>query len=340
MQPEQLRNIIEAALLVAARPMSLNQLEALFADDETPPSRDDIRESLQELQSHFENRGIELVEVASGWRMQSRQELSSWIAHLFQEKAPRYSRALLETLVLVAYRQPITRGEIEDVRGVAVSSNIIKTLIERDWVKVVGYRDVPGRPELLATTRHFLDYFNLRKIGDLPTLSEIKSLEEIVPELAEEMSMLDGTPAADSEQSGENDAEASESQAENNENSDSIDTDDQAELGSDDAAALAEESEKLSDDDELDASELDSSAVLQTDAIEDGSSVVDVELPPDEDAALEADAEADTKADADSNESKELPSSDEQDDDELLAVNEATIDAMANVSRPDTELLH
>ena len=326
MQPEQLRNIIEAALLVAARPMSLNQLESLFVDDETPPSRDDIRESLQELQSHFENRGIELVEVASGWRMQSRQEVSSWVAHLFQEKAPRYSRALLETLVLVAYRQPITRGEIEDVRGVAVSSNIVKTLIERDWVKVVGYRDVPGRPELLATTRHFLDYFNLRKIGDLPTLSEIKALEEIVPELAEEVSMLDGTPVEESEEGDVSEFDASESP---------IDTDEQTDSGTDDAAALAEDETDMPDDDELDDVDLAQSKTAA------GETLVDVELSPDEDA-VEKDSDSNSNTDAE--QKLDLTSAEEQSaddtDSELLAVNEATIDAMANVSRPETELIH
>jgi len=328
MQPEQLRNIIEAALLVAARPMSLNQLESLFVDDETPPSRDDIRESLQELQSHFENRGIELVEVASGWRMQSRQEVSSWVAHLFQEKAPRYSRALLETLVLVAYRQPITRGEIEDVRGVAVSSNIVKTLIERDWVKVVGYRDVPGRPELLATTRHFLDYFNLRKIGDLPTLSEIKSLEEIVPELAEEVSMLDSTPVEDSENGEEGDhaeSDVSESQGA---------TDEQSESGTGDAAAMAESETDTLDDAELDDDEPDDADVVQSKTAA-GETMVDVELSPDEDV-VESDTDAEEKLDLTSAEEH----SGDETDNELLAVNEATIDAMANVSRPENELIH
>jgi len=328
MQPEQLRNIIEAALLVAARPMSLNQLESLFVDDETPPSRDDIRESLQELQSHFENRGIELVEVASGWRMQSRQEVSSWVAHLFQEKAPRYSRALLETLVLVAYRQPITRGEIEDVRGVAVSSNIVKTLIERDWVKVVGYRDVPGRPELLATTRHFLDYFNLRKIGDLPTLSEIKSLEEIVPELAEEVSMLDSTPVEDSENGEEGDhaeSDVSESQGA---------TDEQSESGTGDAAAMAESETDTLDDAELDDDESDDADVVQSKTAA-GETMVDVELSPDEDV-VESDTDAEEKLDLTSAEEH----SGDETDNELLAVNEATIDAMANVSRPENELIH
>ena len=198
-QADQLRNIIEAALLVASRPMSLAQLEAVFEHDENPPGREQIRAAIGELQADYENRGIELVEVASGWRMQSRESMSPWIANLFQEKAPRYSRALLETLVLIAYRQPITRGEIEEVRGVAVSSNIVRTLIERDWVKIVGHRDVPGRPSLLGTTRQFLDYFNLRKIGELPTLSEIKALDEIAPELAQEVAMLDQTMAPDEE---------------------------------------------------------------------------------------------------------------------------------------------
>lgn len=199
MNPSQLENIIEAALLVAARPMTIAQLEALFEHDDEKPERDAIKEALDSLRTRYEGRGIELTEVASGWRLQSRAEMSPWISNLFQEKSPRYSRALLETLVLVAYRQPITRGEIEDVRGVAVSTNIIKTLLERDWVKVVGHRDVPGRPALYATTKQFLDYFNLKKIGDLPTLSEIKELHEIAPDLAKEVAMLENEVAAEGE---------------------------------------------------------------------------------------------------------------------------------------------
>ncbi len=187
---DKLAQILEAAMLVAGKPTTLNQFESLFADEPEKPSREEIKTALTQLQENYESRGIELVEVASGFRLQAKQSFTPWLTHLYQEKAPRYSRALLETLVLIAYRQPITRGEIEDVRGVAVSSNIVKTLIEREWVRVLGHRDVPGRPALLGTTRQFLDYFNLKRIDELPTLSEIKDLDQIDPELAKEMALL------------------------------------------------------------------------------------------------------------------------------------------------------
>lgn len=194
---EQLVHILEAALLVAGKPMSIAQLEGLFEHERDKPTRDELRTALESLQSQYENRGIELVEVASGFRLQARQAFTPWLTHMFQEKAPKYSRALMETLVLIAYRQPITRGEIEDVRGVAVSTNIIKTLIEREWVRVLGHRDVPGRPALLGTTRQFLDYFNLKRIDELPTLSEIKDLDQIDPDLAKEMALLESDSTAD-----------------------------------------------------------------------------------------------------------------------------------------------
>jgi len=182
---QQVKNIIEACLLVAGKAMSLRQLDELFEGDENRPDKETIKTCIEQLQTDYEGRGIELVQVASGYRLQSRAELSEWVARLFPEKPPRYSRALLETLVLVAYRQPITRGEIEEIRGVAVSSNIVKTLQERQWVKEVGFKDVPGKPALLGTTKHFLDYFNLKRLDDLPPLSEIKNLDEMDAALME-----------------------------------------------------------------------------------------------------------------------------------------------------------
>jgi len=172
MDAQQTRNILEACLLVAGRAMSVAQLEALFESDIDRPDRKEIKLQLEELQKTYEGRGIELIEVASGWRLQSRSSMEHWVSRLFTEKSPRYSRALLETLVLIAYRQPITRGEIEEIRGVAVSSNIVRTLQEREWVKEVGHKEVPGRPALLGTTRQFLDYFNLKRLDELPPLSE------------------------------------------------------------------------------------------------------------------------------------------------------------------------
>ena len=182
MNPDLIRKIIEGALLAAGKPLDITKLENLFEDEERPP-RDQIKAALEEIESDCRDRGFELKQVASGYRFQGRQELSSWVNRLWEEKPKRYSRAMLETLSLIAYRQPLTRGDIELVRGVAVSSDIIKTLQERDWVRVVGYRDVPGKPALYATTKQFLDYFNLKSLEHLPALGEIKDLAELDPEL-------------------------------------------------------------------------------------------------------------------------------------------------------------
>ena len=176
MQPP-LKNILEAALMAAGGPLSLERMQSLFDEDRLPlPS--ELKAALTELKQDLLGRGIELTEVASGYRLQVRTEVASWVARLWDERPQRYSRALLETLALIAYRQPITRGDIEDVRGVVVSSSIMKTLLEREWVRVVGYRDVPGRPSMYATTREFLDYFGLKSLEDLPSLGEIRELDD------------------------------------------------------------------------------------------------------------------------------------------------------------------
>jgi segregation and condensation protein B len=176
----KLRQIIEAALLAADEPLSLERLARLFAHGEldSEEGRAQLRSALEELEADTVGRGYELVRVASGYRFQVRQELSEWIGRLWEERPPRYSRALLETLALIAYRQPVTRGDIEDLRGVAVSQNIMRTLLERDWIRVVGEREAPGRPSLYGTTRAFLDYFNLRSLDQLPPLPEIRALLE------------------------------------------------------------------------------------------------------------------------------------------------------------------
>jgi segregation and condensation protein B len=173
-----LRKIVEGAILAAAQPMTIARILELF-DEVVAPTKDEVLAALQDIQADNAERGFELKEVASGWRFQVREELAPWVNRLWDEKPQKYSRALLETLSLIAYRQPITRGDIEEIRGVAVSSHIMKTLMERDWVKVVGHRDVPGRPSLYATTRQFLDYFNLKNLEDLPSLSEIRDLDEL-----------------------------------------------------------------------------------------------------------------------------------------------------------------
>ncbi len=180
--PQLIKRIIEAALLAAGQPVPVAQLLTLFGD-ENAPGHDAIARALGELQEDCAERGVELIEVASGFRYQVRQDVHPWVARLWSERQSRYSRALLETLALIAYRQPITRGEIEQIRGVAVSTQIVKTLEEREWIRVLGYRDAPGKPALYGTTKGFLDYFNLKSLDQLPTLSEIRDMEEFDPQL-------------------------------------------------------------------------------------------------------------------------------------------------------------
>jgi len=173
-----LRKIVEGAILAAAQPLTIARLLELF-DEEVRPTKEEVLAALQEIETACADRGYQIKEVASGWRFQVREETAPWVNRMWEEKPQKYSRALLETLALIAYRQPITRGDIEEIRGVAVSSHIMKTLMERDWVKVVGHRDVPGRPSLYATTRQFLDYFNLKSLEELPSLGEIRDLDEL-----------------------------------------------------------------------------------------------------------------------------------------------------------------
>ncbi len=178
MSESYVKNVVEAALLAAGRPLPAIEIRELFDEFERPELAA-IEAALAQLGAEYEGRGIELKEVASGFRIQVREAVSGPVSRLWQERPAKYSRALLETLALVAYRQPITRGEIEDIRGVQVNPNIIRTLQERDWVRVIGHRDVPGRPELLATTRQFLDYFGLKSLDDLPTLAQLKDVESL-----------------------------------------------------------------------------------------------------------------------------------------------------------------
>lgn len=179
MDPTQLKLTLEAALFAANQPLSIDRMLTLFLDG-GQPTREEIRAALEILRSEYAQRGVELHEVGSGFRFQTQQQFAPWVARLWEERPQRYSRALLETLSLIAYRQPITRAEIEDVRGVSVSSQIIKTLEERGWVRVVGHKDLPGRPALLATTREFLDYFNLKSLDQLPPLAEIRNLDDVL----------------------------------------------------------------------------------------------------------------------------------------------------------------
>ncbi|WP_028919031.1 SMC-Scp complex subunit ScpB [Pseudoxanthomonas suwonensis] len=174
--------IVEAALLAANQPLALAQLHGLFPEDDPAPPGS-VEAALEHLREACADRGIELVEVASGFRFQVKADVHPWVARLWTERKTRYTRATLETLALIAYRQPITRGEIEQVRGVAVSSNIIQALEEREWIRVVGHRDVPGRPALYGTTKAFLDYFGLKRLDELPPLSELKDIGELEPQL-------------------------------------------------------------------------------------------------------------------------------------------------------------
>ena len=183
MNDHYVKNVIEAALLAAGRPLALDELVSVF-DERDGSNADEVRAAIAALTVEYETRGLELLEVASGYRIQIRAAVAQPVSRLWQERPAKYSRALLETLALVAYRQPITRGEIEQIRGVAVNPHIIKTLLERSWIRVVGHRDVPGKPELLGTTRDFLDYFSLKKLDDLPTLAQLKELEDLRVQLS------------------------------------------------------------------------------------------------------------------------------------------------------------
>jgi segregation and condensation protein B len=240
-EKSQLKKILEGALLAYAQPLSLDKLHALFVTETTETEegdqlpaaaqveKEDIVDALEEIQNSCDERGFELKKVASGWRFQVREETAPWVNKLWEEKPQRYSRALMETIAIIAYRQPITRGDIEEVRGVAVSSNIIKTLTEREWVKVIGHRDVPGRPALFATTKQFLDYFNLQSLEELPSLRELTDIENLTPEL--NLQTVDVPPTEDEEDFDVDDTPVSISDAANNDTTDdetaTIDSQDQ-----------------------------------------------------------------------------------------------------------------
>ncbi len=195
LEQQDIERVVEAVLLAAAQPMSVDRLMAVFRPGELPEGdpRQAVRSALSEIEYALDGRGYELKRVASGYRFQVRQQLSPWVSRLWEEKPPRYSRALLETLALIAYRQPATRGDIEAVRGVSVSQNIMRSLLERGWIRAVGQREVPGRPVLYATTRAFLDYFNLKSLEELPPLAEIKALVD--PHVEDEAAAAERPPA-------------------------------------------------------------------------------------------------------------------------------------------------
>ena len=311
-----LTQIIEGALLAVGQPLTVEKLATLFDDDEDhpePPSKEEIKAVLEDIQSNCDGRGFELVEVGTGWRFQVRAATAPWVNRMWEEKPQKYSRALLETLALIAYRQPITRGDIEEIRGVAVSSHIIKTLSEREWIKVVGHRDVPGRPSLYATTRQFLDYFNLKSLEELPSLGEIKDLEELNKELdlggdipedvkrtlelpsEEDEAQTDGETSSDQEAEGaaEADGEAGSEDASNDADSDAqTQTDTAGEAAIEDAAAdESEEAIDSSQDEEQDTDEeiLGESAFVENGldevALSEAAAPVAIEEESEEDAS-------------------------------------------------------
>lgn len=269
-----LQRVIEGALLASGNPLTVQQLSNLFEEDERP-GNEQIRSTLEDISNDYSDRGFELKQVSSGYRFQVIQDVAPWVSRLWDEKPQRYSRALLETLSLIAYRQPITRGDIEDIRGVSVSSHIIKTLLEREWVRVVGHKDVPGRPAMFATTRKFLDYFNMKSLEELPTLAEIKDLDSMNQELA-----LEGadTPEPGTVDEGESAEEA------------------ETQLGADiDATEEVDEEPGLDGATTVDAdNDMDAEAAekVTEDAVLEADTAVEVEQEAD--AAVEAGAEVET----------------------------------------------
>lgn len=244
MEVGEIKKVLEAALLAAGRPLSVDDMHKLFKWGERPDKKL-MRTALKELADDYAERAIELKEVASGFRVHVRPEYSDFMEGLAEERKPRYSRALLETLALIAYRQPITRGEIEDIRGVAVSSNIIRTLLEREWVRGVGHRDVPGKPEMFGTTKSFLDYFNLKRLDDLPALSELTDIESLkvqldLPEVEGKLVTEAGEPDPDP-QPTELDESESDTAVSTIETADAAEPDDQNAAGTEDAAASVDD---------------------------------------------------------------------------------------------------
>jgi len=276
MELAQLKNILEAVLLTADQPMDMRKLEAIFeTDEEQRPSSDLILQALNTLQEDYRGRGVELKEVASGYRMQVVTECANWVSRMWEEKAPRYSRALLETLVLIAYRQPITRGEIEEIRGVSVSSHIVKTLSEREWVRVLGHKDVPGRPSMYGTTREFLDYFNLQSLDELPSLADLKDLDKLNPELALEQEVpAESGPELVAEDGQEAQVNAAEEVMEEEKN-EPLDDESSLEATGDDDSYIAKD--ELEDDELVDEAVTEDSANVEKSENEAESSLVSAE---------------------------------------------------------------
>ncbi|WP_460761119.1 SMC-Scp complex subunit ScpB [Lysobacter fragariae] len=254
MDQDLITRIVEAALLAANQPLTLAQLHSLFPEDQPAPN-DSVEQALETLREACADRGVELTELASGFRYQVKADVHAWVSRLWTDRKTKYTRATLETLALIAYRQPITRGEIEQVRGVAVSSNIIQALEEREWIRVVGHRDVPGKPALFGTTKAFLDYFGLKRLDELPPLSELKDIGELEPQLQFDNVMNDPTPIEAGGIAAEPGVESGDAANADDASNDDFDSDD---LGSDD-----------SNNDELDASESEDNQIEGIDDADD-----------------------------------------------------------------------
>ncbi|WP_444937499.1 SMC-Scp complex subunit ScpB [Microbulbifer sp. JMSA002] len=336
--PELLRRILEGALLASAQPLSEEKLLSLL-DEEERPSATTLRDVLGEIAESCAGRGFELKKVASGWRFQVPEDLAPWVNRLWEEKAQRYSRATLETLAIIAYRQPVTRGDIEEIRGVAVSSQIVRTLLDRGWIKVVGHRDVPGKPSLYATTRDFLDYFNLSSLDDLPTLAEIRDIESLnkileseglPPEEIAAALAAEGEELSEGEQASvETEEEAGALESEEQQESEDTETDTDAEEDARVAAALEEiaaeaniqlENDAEKPEIETEAAESDDVAVaeLSTEAqeeIKDEAPEDEWELAQTQSESPEACEPLSVDAEEESTPEKEHESEIEQDDD-------------------------
>jgi segregation and condensation protein B len=268
MEQNKLKNIIEAALMAVDEPLSVERIQAIFDPNmEEVPNKETVRNVVSLLQNDYQERGIEIREVASGYRVQVVSTYAEWINRLWEDRPPKYSRALLETLAIIAYRQPVTRGEIEDIRGVSVSTNIVKILLEREWVRVAGHRDVPGRPSVYVTTRQFLDYFNLKGLADLPELPELRDLDEISPDLFASQAGHIGGQEAPLRVVGSNsdqDSEPAEAQA-GNDDTDSGTADD-ADPDDEQDSIIGQQAGQLVDADDESSVEHEASDQAQSDA--------------------------------------------------------------------------
>ncbi len=341
LEPEKLQRVIEGALLASGQPMNATKILALFEKSEAP-SKEEINDAFEAIAANCDGRGFELKQVASGWRFQVREESATWVNRLFDEKPQKYSRALLETLALIAYRQPITRGDIEEIRGVAVSSHIIKTLSERDWIKVVGHRDVPGRPSLYATTRQFLDYFNLKSLEELPSLGEISDLESLNPELElEAMPPVPVTPdlPVDVDDEDEADAEQEESEGADAELSES----EVAESDADEAESLvAEIDQDQIDNDKVEMSETE----VEMEADQELASEETIENTADQEDAFESanaeEVEVLVEDDAPVSADEEISSDDEISDDTEISSEQdvAAVEVQDSVAEESSETNH